>query len=120
MIGMFGPQPNTGAIVQPKPALFSLFLWNFEPFPPPDPLDPLVVYMPASVVQQPGDHPITIAPKLSGQFDDVRSQPLFIWLATGHLALRRTMLPECAAGPALGYAKGLPHMVDATPSAGRA
>lgn len=49
--------------------------------------------MPAGVVQQAGDHAITIAPKLSGQFDDVRTQPLFIWLTTGNLALRRTMLP---------------------------
>jgi hypothetical protein len=65
----------------------SLFLWDFKPFPPPDPLDPLVVYMPAGVVQQPGDHPIAIAPELSAQFDDVLGQPFFIGLATGHLAL---------------------------------
>jgi hypothetical protein len=30
------------------------------------------------------------------------------------------MLAQCAANPALRYAEGLPHMVDALPAAGRA
>jgi hypothetical protein len=34
--------------------------------------------------------------------------------------LCRPMLPECAASPALGYAKGLPHMIDALATARRA
>jgi hypothetical protein len=85
---MFRPQADAGSVVQPEPAPFSLFLWNFEPVPPPDPLHALVVYMPASVVQQAGDHAITMAPKLSGPFDDVRSQLLFTRPTTGHLALR--------------------------------
>ncbi len=52
MVGMFGPQPNAGAIVQPKPALPCLFLRDLKPFPPPDPLDALVIYVPASIVQR--------------------------------------------------------------------
>jgi hypothetical protein len=37
-----------------------------------------------------------------------------------HLALRGSMLPECATGAALGYAKLLPHMVDALATTRRA
>jgi len=120
MVGMFGSQPNAGAVVQPKPALLCLFLRDFKPFPPPDPLDTLVIYVPASIVQQARDHPIAVAAELPRQLDDVLGQPFFIWQAAGHLALRRTMLPECAADPALRYAKGLPHMDNTLTAAGRA
>lgn len=117
MVGMFGSQADAGTVVQPKPTLLGLFLWNFEPFPPPYPRHALVVYMPAGVVRQAGDHAITVAPELSSQFDDVLGQPLFIWLAAGHLALCRAVLSQCAAGPTLGYAKGLPHMINAVAAA---
>jgi hypothetical protein len=30
------------------------------------------------------------------------------------------MLTQCAANPALGYAEGLPHMIDTSTTAGRA
>lgn len=117
---MFGPQPYARPVVQPEPTLLRLFLRDSKPFPPPDPLDALMIYVPASIVQHAGDHAITIASELSGQFDDVLGQPLIVWQAAGHLALRRTMLPECAAGPALGYAKSLPHMINALTAARRA
>ena len=120
MVGMFGSQPNAGAVVQPKPALLCLFLRDFKPFPPPDPLDALVIYVPASIVQQARDHPIAVAAELPRQLDDVLGQPFFIWQAAGHLALRGAMLPECAADPALRYAKGVPHMDNALTAAGRA
>ena len=133
MVGMFGPQPDAGAVVQPNPALLCLFLWDFKPFPPPDPLDhcpavvclqttrgALVIYVPASIVQQARDHPIAVAAELPRQLDDVLGQPFFIWQAAGHLALRGAMLPECAADPALRYAKGVPHMDNALTAAGRA
>jgi hypothetical protein len=98
---------------------FFLFLRDFKPFTPPDPLDARVIYVPASIVQQARDHVIAIASELWRQFDDVLGQQLFIWLTTGHLALRRAMLPEYAASPALRYSNGLPHMVDAA-ATGRA
>jgi hypothetical protein len=44
----------------------------------------------------------------------------FIWQAAWHFATRRTILAESAADPALGYAKGLPHMMDAETATGRA
>jgi len=90
-----------------------LFLRDFQPFLPPNAFDALVIYMPAAVVQHPGSHAISIAPKLSRQLNDVLSQPFFVWQTTRNLALCRTMLSECAAGPALRYAKGLPRMLAA-------
>ena len=62
-------------------------MWDFQPFTPPNPLDALVVHMPAGVVQQPGDHAIAIAPKLAGQLNDVIGQPLLVRQTTGDLAL---------------------------------
>lgn len=64
---------------------------------------------------QPRDHAIAVAPKLPRQQGEVPGQSFFIWQATGPLALRRTMLPECAADPALGYAKRLPHAQQCIP-----
>jgi hypothetical protein len=79
-----------------------------------------MIYMPAAVVQHPGNYAIPIASKLFCQCDDVLGQPLFVRQATRNLALCRTMLPECAAGPALRYAESLPHMINALTAAGRA
>lgn len=79
-----------------------------------------MIYVPASIVQQARDHPIAVAAELPRQLDDVLGQPFFIWQAAGHLALRGAMLPECAADPALRYAKGVPHMDNALTAAGRA
>jgi len=60
-----------------------------------------MVHMPAAVVQHPSDYAISIAPELTCQLNDIFGQPFFDRQATGHLALRKTILPECAAGPAL-------------------
>lgn len=111
---------DTGAIIQPKPTFLGLLFWDLQPFLPPDPFDSFMVHMPAAVVQQSGDHAIPIAAELFGQRDDVPGQPGFVRETTGHFALRRAMLTQCAANPALRYAEGLPHMVDAQPAAGRA
>jgi hypothetical protein len=72
-----------------------------------------MVYMPATVVQQPGNHAVSISSELFRQCDNILGKPLFIRQATWHLALRRTMLAEGAANPALRYAEGLPHMINA-------
>jgi hypothetical protein len=57
--------------------------------------------MPASVVQQTRHYAIPVPPIFVGQFDDVGGQPLFIGPSLRHLALRRSMLPKCAAGATL-------------------
>jgi len=92
-------------MVQPELSLLGLFLWDFQPLLPPDPLYALVIYMPAAVVQYPGSHAISIAPKLSRQLNDVIGQSPLVRQATGNLALRGTVLTDGAAGTALRYAK---------------
>ncbi len=77
-----------------------LFLWDFQPFASPDTLNPLVVHMPARVVQQAGHHPISVAPVLIGQLDDVIGQTLLIGPALWHFALRGPVLAERAASAA--------------------
>ena len=120
MVETFRPKPDTRPVVQPEPSLILLFTRDFQPFTPPDTLNPLVVHMPACVDQQTGHHPLSVAPVLFSQLDDVIGQTLFIGTVLRHLPLRGPMLPERAAGPALGYAKFPPHMVDALATTRRA
>ena len=119
------PEPNARPVVQPEPPLLSLLLWDLQPFTSPlaivlgpmadkgFPLDPLVVHVPASVVQQTRHHAIPIAPVLVGQLDDIVGKTLFVGTALRDLALRGSVLAKCTAGAALGYAKLLAHVVDA-------
>ena len=120
MVWSLGPQSHAGAVVQPKPALLGLFLWDFKPLPSPNPFYALMIYVPAAVIQHARDHTIAVSSELFRQRDNILGQSLFIRQATWHLALRRTMLAECAADPALRYAEGLPHMINAQTATGRA
>jgi len=120
VIEAFRSQTHARAIVQPEPPFLLLFLWDLQPFASPDTLNPFVVHMPTRVVQQAGHHPISVAPILIGQFDDVVGQAFFIGPALGHFALRGSVLPERAAGAAFRYAKLPPHMVDAFAATRRA
>jgi hypothetical protein len=120
MVRALRPQPYARPVIEPEPTLFWLLLWDFQPFLPPYAFNALVIYMPAAVIQQPGNHAIPIAAELFGQCGDVLGQSGFVRQTTGHLALRRAMLTQCSANPALRYAEGLPHMINALPAAGRA
>ena len=89
--------------VEPEPAALGLLVGNLQPLAPPDPFDPLVVDDPARLLRSSsGDLAIAVAAILAGQFDDVGGQPLFVFSAPRDLALRRAVLPERRAGPALG------------------
>ena len=101
MVWTFRPQTDAGAIVQPKPSLFLLLLRHFQPFASPDTLNPLVVHMPACVVEQPRHHAIAVTAVLIGQLDNIVGETFLIRAALRHLALRGSVLTECAAGPAL-------------------
>ena len=107
------PQSHAGPVGQPKPTLLWLFLWDFQPLPSPDSFYALMIYVPSAVVQHARNHAIAVSPELFCQHDNILGQPFFIKQAAGHFALRRTMLAECAANPALRYAEDLPHMIDA-------
>ena len=110
---MLRPQPDAGAVRQPKPAAFRLLLRDLQPLPLPDPLDPLVADQPAGITQQGGDLAIAVAAVLPGQFDDVGGQPFLIVPAPRDLALRRAMLPERRTGAALGDMQMVSDMLDA-------
>ena len=113
MISVLWTLPEAGAIIKPKPPPFRLFVRNPQPLTSPDPFDALVVHVPARLVEQCGDRPIAVAAILTSQLDDVLCKLLFIWPALGNLALGRTVLTQCAAGPTLGDAEVLPHQVNA-------
>ena len=54
VIGPLGSQAHARAVIEPQTAPFGLLLWHFQPFPPPDAIDPLDVHPPALVDQQLG------------------------------------------------------------------
>ena len=87
MIGPARPQTDAGSVVEPQPAPFRLLLWDLQPFPPPDALDPLGVHMPTFGPEQGSDPPIAISAILAGQADDRGRECLFIIPTTGSLAL---------------------------------
>jgi hypothetical protein len=100
VIAVLGPEPDTGAVVEPEATPPGLPGRNLQPLASPDPLDPLVVDEPAGPAQQLGDLAVAVAAIVSGQLDDVSDQPLFIITALRDLALRRAMLAERRTGAA--------------------
>jgi hypothetical protein len=46
MVTMRGPKPNTGAVIEPQPTPFRMFLGDLKPLLTPNALYPLVVYPP--------------------------------------------------------------------------
>ena len=78
MIGPARPQTDAGSVVEPQPAPFRLLLWELQPLPPPDALDPLGVHMPTFGPEQGSDPPIAISAILAGQADDRGRECLFI------------------------------------------
>ena len=120
MVWALRPKTYAGPVIQPEPSPFLLLLRDLQPFASPDALDPLVVHMPARVVQQAGHHTISVASVLIGQFDDIVGQTLLVSPALRSLALRGPVLTKRAAGATLGHAQFLPHMVDALATTRRA
>jgi len=120
MVRTFRLEAHARSIVQPEPSLLSLLLWGLQPFTSTDALDPLVVHMPTSVVQQTRHHAITIVALFVGQFNDIIAQPLFFSTALRNLSLCCTVLPHGAAGTTLRYVQLLPYMIDALATKRRA
>lgn len=94
MVGVLGPQPDTGSVIEPEPPAFGLLLWNLEPLSTPDTLYPFVVHRPASSMQHRRDPTIAIPAILSGKFDDVCGQSRFIFTGLGSFALGGSVLPQ--------------------------
>ena len=120
MPGALRPKPDTRPVIQPETAALWVFLWHFQPFPPPDPVDPLKVHPPAFCTQQSPHAPIAIAAIGRGKLDDRRCQRLLIVADARPPALRRTRLTDDAASTALRDSRPGTHMLDTIAAAGRA
>jgi len=95
------PEPDARSIIQPQPAALWLFHWDFEPFTAPDAIDTLLIHMPAVSPKQFRDPAIAISAELSGEPDDRFCQRGLVTTRCPRLALRRAMLTDHAASPAL-------------------
>jgi hypothetical protein len=89
-----------------------LFPRNLQPLAQPDPFDLLVINEPACIPQQRCVLAVTVAAIAMGKFNDVGSQPLFVFTTPRCLALRRAMLAECRASAALGDMQFMSNMLD--------
>src|SRR3712207_5161911 len=78
VMGIFRTQPDAGSVIEPEPSFLGLLLWHFQPLPPPDPLDPLLVHKPAGLPQKSCDPAVAVAAVLGGQGDDVGRQSRLI------------------------------------------
>ena len=87
MVRALWPEPDTRSVIEPKPAALWLFVWDFQPFTPPDALNPFIIHRPTRLPQQSGDPAIAVATVLSGQLDDVGSEPILIFTALRYFAL---------------------------------
>ncbi len=120
MFWAFGSQADTRSVIEPQTAPFGLLLGNLKPLPPPDPLNPLGIHVPAFGSQQCRDPAIAITTILTGQPNDIRRQGIFIRPAVWHLTLGRAMLTDDPTGAALRHLQLRLQVIDATPAAGRA
>lgn len=103
MVRPLGAQSDARSVREPEPAPLRLFGWNFKPLASPDPLDPLVVDHPAGGRSQKlRDLPAAVAAILASEFDNVGGQSFFVISPRRRPPLRRTVLSEYPANPALG------------------
>ncbi len=115
-----GAQAHAGAVVQPETAAFWLLLWDFQPLPSPDPLDPLSVYNPAGIAQESCDAPVAIASIGFGEFDNVGGESRLIVSPFGGVALRGSRLTKDGADPPFGNAKRRFNLIHASAATGGA
>jgi len=112
VVTMLGPQPYAAPVVEPQTPAFGLLRRHFQPLPPPDPLDPLVIDMPAIPPQQSGDTAIAVPPVHTCKLDDPLGQRQFIIPYHGQVPLRRTRLLQDFARPPLGDAEAIQQSTD--------
>ena len=111
------PQPNTGAVVQPKPAPLRLSARYLQPLAPPDALNAFGVHPPAFCPQQRRDPAVPVAAILRRQRYYRLGQYGLVGPNYPHLALRRTWLAQRATGATLGYPERRLHMPHASTAA---
>jgi hypothetical protein len=112
--GVLGSQTDAGAVRQPEPPALGLLLRHLQPLASPDPLHPLVIHHPAGRgPQQLRDLAVAVAAVPARELDDVGRELFFVVPAPRGFALRRAVLTECPAHPALGELKLPSDVLDA-------
>ena len=120
MIRILSPPAKTGAIGQPKPPSFGLFLWHLQTLLPPDSLDAFVIDPPAFLMKQGGDPPISVAPLLPGQAHDPAAEGRFLIPVNRHILLGTSALSHHSTRPAFGDRERVLRMADRLSASGRA
>ena len=112
VVAVFRPKTDARSVIEPQPPALGLFGGDLQTLAPPEALDPLVIDLPPRPAQELRDLAIAVAAVLPGQGDHVGSQPLLVFRAPRHLALRRAMLPERRTSAALGDMQVMSDMLD--------
>jgi len=113
VVHVFCSQPDARPIIEPQTAFPGLFLRNLQPFTMPQAFNPLVIDMPTRITQQRCNTAVAISTILSGKFDHISDEALFIFSAPGHVALCSAMLTKYAAGPAFRDAQPATYLINA-------
>jgi len=87
-----GPQPDAGFVIEPEPAAFRLFGRDFQPFLLPDPLNSLVIEMPAFTSQKLLNPSVSITSVPAGEFNGSSSQSFVEGTLPGGMPLGGPML----------------------------
>ena len=114
------PQTDARSVVEPETAAFGLFLRDFQPFPPPDPIDALDADAPAFVDEQLAHAAIPVATVLLGEPNDRVCQRRLVVADFRRPALRRARLADDRARTPLRYGQLRAHVIHARPLPGRA
>jgi len=119
VVAAFRAQPDARPVGEPQTPALGLFGGDLQTLAPPEALDPLIIDLPPRPAQELRDLAIAVPAVLPGQGDHVGSQPLLVFRAPRHLALRRAMLSERRTSATLGHVQHPPDMVDhCTPARG--
>src|SRR2546428_10155822 len=102
MLRPLRPQSHTRTVVQPQSSSRLLFSRHFPPFPPPDPLHPVLAHLPSCLLEQRRDPSIAIPAVLAGQRDDRSRQGILVPAQNRNVPLCSSPLPQQPAGVPLG------------------
>jgi hypothetical protein len=97
MVHALRPQTHARSIVEPQPSPRLLLLWNLQPLATPDPLYPVLAYLPAIALQQRRDPAVAIAAILTGKLDDGSGESIFVFALYWQIALRAPWLVDQSA-----------------------
>jgi hypothetical protein len=98
MMAMLRPQSDAASVVQPQAPARLMSGGNFQAFPPPDALHPILADFPSSQLQHPRDSSIAEAAVLTGECQDRLRESILIVNLRGLITLGGAPLPRQPAG----------------------